>query len=669
MSISSGFNGLGTAERDSARVLQAISSMPPPGNMVWGGTDDQRTARRYLNACGSFAVANGLDHEGLVKYFMNRCISASFAEELSMEIYDVINHQPVDYLAVSTRIEEYFLKRYASNNDAGRVMDVLEEGQWAKNSSSLELFIRSFKMTVKDCELVGISLDRSQQRRYLLKYLPEPLRKYALEACPLDLPVDDLFARLAQYSMARREDFFRAPIRTNVIERRDPPRADRAPIRCFLCQEQGHVRRDCPFLGILASEQQKKVAGAERRADDPPSTENTENSGGLRWSCGVVQVNRVTNEARQNMTQVVIVSQSAVNSVEIAAMVDSGSDVTLMSRKLADGLFRSGAVVEADVDYSSSLRCRFADNTEGKDLGSIKVVIHGVPVKVFVLPSLQPECILGLDSISAIPELQRFLIDRFCPLIAGAPDDRFCPLSAAASAEPHPEGMHADWPAISFQWKTDARPASNVQFAVRDAMRLEQRLARSGLLDPYKEVLETWARNGWLIETAPSEAKHCFRHFGVVKEGTTQMSKCRVVIDGSAMDRFIDPGTCTHRDQVFNLIAWRFATGFASVDISSAYMRLRISPSDSYFMCIAWQNKIFRFTSLPMGVNCSASSLQRCIDEYLQMFAQEAGLPSNVHVLPYMDDLLMLFYGEVSPAEEERWRDVRRIGGPPGGLG
>jgi hypothetical protein len=70
-----------------------------------------------------------------------------------------------------------------------------------------------------------------------------------------------------------------------------------------------------------------------------------------------------------------------------------------------------------------------------------------------------------------------------------------------------------------------------------------------------------------------------------------------------------------------------------------------------------------------MGVNCSASSLQRCIDEYLQMFAQEAGLPSNVHVLPYMDDLLMLFYGEVSPAEEESWRDVRRIGGPPGGLG
>ena len=154
------------------------------------------------------------------------------------------------------------------------------------------------------------------------------------------------------------------------------------------------------------------------------------------------------------------------------------------------------------------------------------------------------------------------------------------------------------------------------------------------------------------------------RHLPVAKtDAVTATGRCRLVVDGSPLTKFLAVGEHSHRDIQRILYLWRLADGFSVADISSAYMRLPVHTEDSKFLCIWWRNTLYQFKSLPMGISPSASFLQGSVDTFLQNWLD--ALPSGPRTFgptvlptPFMDDLICLLFNQpdvktVTPAIED----------------
>ena len=74
------------------------------------------------------------------------------------------------------------------------------------------------------------------------------------------------------------------------------------------------------------------------------------------------------------------------------------------------------------------------------------------------------------------------------------------------------------------------------------------------------------------------------RSFSFMTVDNYTMAKCRLVIEESSFSGYIHPGHCSHTDLVYNLLLWRAATNYSSLDISPAYMRLKIADDDQLSM-------------------------------------------------------------------------------------
>jgi hypothetical protein len=90
----------------SSKTLQAVGSLSAPGNTPWRGLTDARSAKRFLSLCGGVATSNGLDSEGLVRYFLNRCIQSELRDEINDAVMDLFTERPISYDRVVVRIEQ-----------------------------------------------------------------------------------------------------------------------------------------------------------------------------------------------------------------------------------------------------------------------------------------------------------------------------------------------------------------------------------------------------------------------------------------------------------------------------------------------------------------------------------------------------------------------------------
>ena len=628
-------------------MLNAVAALAPPGNTCWQGLADRRSAKRFLSLCGGVALANGLDNEGLARYFLMRCVEPDLRDEINDACAEVFSVRPIDYAKVISRIEVYFNERFAYNNGSDRVMKSFQGGSWAKGVKDFEQYSRAFRGIVRDCEVVGLNLDQQVQLQYFVEFLPDRIKEYAEDSLDQGMGLEALEGRITSWVLRKQVNHFRPrTIPAKAVEPEECDEAKAARVRlCFLCKEEGHFARECP----KKKEQTTPAAGVG--SDDE-----------LSWSA-VVIANHVSGDPMPGVPVITVKlkSRGALEACKVSALVDSGSSKTLCSQEMAEALHKMGSIKSCDVRGVNELNLRYADGSTGKDIGNIDCVIDGVAIKVHVLKKVSPDLIIGTDLIPRHPgardkliafakgkdgEEQNAAVQEIPPLpefkcaasvvMVGLEDDR------AAAA-------HAQWPAIRLNWLSEARPAvTDLSSGFREARALERRLERTGLLEAYQGVIQEWTTNGWLAETPLGEVKNVFRHFAVRKQGggipATVMSRCRLVVDGSSLGKFVDPGICSHRDLLANLVLFRACNRFSCIDISSAYMRLQIDERDQAYMVILWREKAFRFTSLPMGINCSASELQACVDAYISDWQSSTNEGAVSQIAPYMDDLLLMTF-------------------------
>jgi hypothetical protein len=637
-------------------------------------------------------------------YLVHKCLDGRVAEivgracKSSQEPYD-------DYCRALDEAEEILTQMFPRANRSDRFMVRFESAEWYENVISLREYYYEFESMITEGGLLGIQYDDPNKKRLFLKGLSEDLQHW-VQKTPgvMKSTIPQILEALTDYiGDDKRERLFKRTVGVRTVadatgknfENFHAFHVDRS---CFYCKKPGHIQRDCPKRRV----QRETVPQSDQGAMSDVKVTESNKPVRFDWSNSVSLI-ASTSFPKKDMTESVILrSTSAEKTVVMKGLLDSGSQKTIISREAVDKLLEEGVIVTRDL-VKKRIDLMMADGRLGSALGYVKMIIEEVPIEVLVLEHVNAGLILGEDVLSRSKRLIRSLVTHLCgcdieadDIIRSAYAVTYCkqqsakidfagdtsPVSGAIifdkdfvfppGIDEHDEkfnesqgskdcatAQHANIEPVALPWKSFKRPHCNLSQAMKEASKLELNLRskRPELLGSYEKVIQTWVGNGWLKEIPHKAVRHCLRHFPVVKADasavSTQMSKCRLVVNGSALTRYFDIPSCTHTDLLRRLLWWRFADGWCVCDISSAYMRIQIHEVDSPYLCIAWKKHAYAFTSLPMGISPSASFLQNTVDSFLQDWLnsfQDKPLHVNILPGPYMDDLICFLFRD-DPSE------------------
>jgi hypothetical protein len=671
----------------AARSITAISQLAAPDNTPWKGSIDSRSMRRFLDAVGRKVQASGLTAHAAFHYLLNKCLGPSLAEE-------VLDNCPGaalgDYVAACGEASRFLMKTFELTNRPSRFTEKAESLDWARGASTIDEYRYNFNRLTKEAELLGVSLTEDNMTRLYKKGLPARLREICDERYDDDMPLHTLMNKV-ELVCSRQGNFFDAASRkaarvAAVHEGEERPVVGKqagderqSNMQCYGCKEFGHIKRFCKNRGKL-----RAAPITEQRQDSTDGNTGGAVDSEIPW-IGSIRLCRATaGKARDDpLVEVRIDSVSGNETVTKRALLDTGAQLSLCTRGFADELYRLKLVKSSDIVMKAGPTIILADGKATlKDLGTVKVAIEGQKIDLRVIDgTLCAPLIIGYDQIrenaSLMEKLTRKLTrglespkEKIFTAAMSLESDGgidFAPygnidtemhaggnLEQDTAEEPADEAkvsQHCDWPPIELTWKAGAVAGlkPNLRQAVGEARQLEARMAKRNpaMLSAYAEILATWEQAGWIEQIQRDQVRFCLRHFGVTKDpaGKTAMSRCRVVVDGSGLTPLLDVPPCFHTDIVKNVLLLMNAVVFTVVDLSQAYMRVQLSEKDSFYLCIHFGGKWFRFRSLPMGISPSAEALQRVIDGFVQEYLglQKPSLDGvDIDVAPYMDDLIQL---------------------------
>ena len=177
---------------------------------------------------------------------------------------------------------------------------------------------------------------------------------------------------------------------------------------------------------------------------------------------------------------------------------------------------------------------------------------------------------------------------------------------------------------MGLLWKSDCRPASNLQSAQARTRRLIERMEPEEF-HQYDRHLEKLKEDG-VVEDSPPNTDDPNTAFYLPHRGLNRNGNLRVVFDGSAPDgagrslnEYLEPGDNLLRRLPAVILSFRTDRVRCQADIRSAFHQIALEETDRRFVQFLWQDQQLRGS----GECRSASPARRtcCCARYPVMFA------------------------------------------------
>jgi len=196
---------------------------------------------------------------------------------------------------------------------------------------------------------------------------------------------------------------------------------------------------------------------------------------------------------------------------------------------------------------------------------------------------------------------------------------------------------------------------------------LMQRFDRDpGYYAKYRVSFDTWIKDGIIVPVTEEELKLVLLWCEMPHHGVDSAGKFRVVINGSAREpgaasssQILDPGGNLLTAIIALMVRLRESKSFVVADIEKAFLQILLDHPDDHFFIIRWvekdengewQERLYRFTRLPWGINTAPFILNAVIrylyDEYVEKEMTEKTPAEkekfkDLHNTTYADDILI----------------------------
>ena len=326
-----------------------------------------------------------------------------------------------------------------------------------------------------------------------------------------------------------------------------------------------------------------------------------------------------------------------VNGRRCRAMVDSGCTRTLVHVDWCKKWTRRdvGMLTVTEEKW----RCLGAAN--------VRIVVPGgsaVDVEAYVVSS-KPfgfPCIMGLDAMDKLGGVMirsdrtvQFGDRGTCAAVA-TPGERCCLATSTSELNVEERDFRASFdPAtkewmMEWKWSGDQEPGSLKN-------KIEEYAVPTAAREQYEAEIREWIQRGWLVlynEDELGPPKGLIPMMAVIQEAK---EKVRPVLDYRELNRHIDAHTreadvCAHKTREWR----RRGTSVAMVDLSKAYLQLRVKKELWPYQTVKFGGQHYCLTRLGFGLNVAPLVMKAVLNKVLE---QDERVRAGTSA--YVDDILV----------------------------
>lgn len=391
--------------------------------------------------------------------------------------------------------------------------------------------------------------------------------------------------------------------------------------RCFNCGEQSHLGAECPSK----SEGVKCFKCYERGhvAAKCPKKSEVAKSETVKSGCAKLQsANRICNK------------EVKLGGIEICALLDTGSDISLLSKAKYDELdlppFNENSIVFCGVGAKDNKTVGFVETILEVDNNTYPIRVHLIPDNLAL-----HDLLLGTDFIKQVELNIKGGSVRISPIAEEIPevlniqvvDDTQLDFSALANSE-HKEKITK----LVSDYIPEQRYESDLKMSiiVKDDEPVYQRARRLSMSERelVNRQIDEWIRDG-IVQ--PSISEYASPIVLVKKKD----GSVRICIDYRNLNRKIVKDRYPLPLIEDQLDALQGARVFSTLDLKNGFFHVSVEESSRKYTAFIVPDGMYEFLRAPFGLCNSSAIFQKYINMVFKNLIRERT------VLVYMDDLII----------------------------